>query len=263
MKSKQSGATGDKILGPTGKESVFDSVLDDPSLTDSEKTLLRLEQEGALLVLAGAESPAQTLLIIFYHMVANPIIFNKLRTELSTVRNADSWAELEKLPYLSAVIEEGNRLSFGVTARTARIASDPITYTPSSHVKSPTTGSQTYTIPPGTPISISTLSAHTAESVFPDPFTFDTERWLGEEGRQRRKFNMAFSKGGRKCIGIELARAELYLVVAALVQRFDMTLWRTDASDVAFQYDYQVATPKLDSEGVQVKVTRAGPGMER
>ena len=63
-------------------------------------------------------------------------------------------------------------------------------------------------------------------------------------------------------MGIELARAELYLVIAALVQEFDMTLWRTDASDVAFLHDYQVATPKLDSEGVQVKVTRAGPGME-
>jgi cytochrome P450 len=194
--------------------------------------------------------------------VANPLIFDKLRTELSNAPSAGSWTELEKLPYLSAVIEEGNRLSFGVTARTARIAPEPLTYSPSSHVKSPTTGSQTYTIPPGTPISISTLSAHTAESVFPDPFTFDPERWLGEEGRQRRKFQMAFSKGGRRCLGIELARAELYLVIAALVQGFNMTLWRTDASDVAFQHDYQVATPKLDSEGVQVKVTRAGPGME-
>ncbi|KAJ5606202.1 Cytochrome P450 [Penicillium lagena] len=238
MRSKQSRAASDKFLGPTGKESVYDSVLDDPSLPDSEKTLLRLEQE-----------------------VANPMIFHKLRTELSTA-STGSWTELEKLPYLSAVIEEGNRLSFGVTARTARIAPESLTYSPSSHVKSPTTASQTYTIPPGTPISISTLSAHTAESVFPDPFTFDPGRWLGEEGRQCRKFQMAFSKGGRKCLGIELARAELYLVIAALVQEFDMTLWRTDASDVAFLHDYQVATPKLDSKGVQVKVTRAGSGME-
>lgn len=81
---------------------------------------------------------------------------------------------------------------------------------------------------------------------------FDPERWLGDEGRERRKYQMAFGKGGRVCIGIELARAELYFFTAALVTRFDMKLFETDDSDVAFLYDYQVAMPKLDSKGVQV-----------
>lgn len=63
---------------------------------------------------------------------------------------------------------------------------------------------------------------------------------------------MAFSKGGRICIGIELARAEICPVKAALATRFDMKLFETDDSDVAFLYDYQVAMPKLDSKGVQV-----------
>jgi cytochrome P450 len=67
------------------------------------------------------------------------------------------------------------------------------------------------------------------------------------------KFQMAFNKGGRKCVGIELARAELYLVVAALVKGFEMTLWETDESDVAFVHDYQVAMAKLDSKGVKIK----------
>jgi cytochrome P450 len=65
-------------------------------------------------------------------------------------------------------------------------------------------------------------------------------------------FQMAFSKGGRRCLGIELARAELYLVIAALVRRFDMTLFETDADDVAFLHDYQVAMPKMGSRGVRV-----------
>lgn len=41
---------------------------------------------------------------------------------------------------------------------------------------------------------------------------------------------MAFSKGGSACLGIELARAELDLVIAALVKRFDMELFETDAN---------------------------------
>jgi len=247
--AKSSGVSSEKQLGPTGKESVYHSVIDSNVLPPEEKSLLRLEQEGALLVLAGTESPAKSLNIIFYHILANSSILSKLRAELSTVPKTASWTELEKLPYLSAVLEEGNRLSFGVTARTARIADETLTYTPSPYATSP---GKSYVIPPGTPMSTTTLSAHTAESVFPEPFTFDPERWLGDAGNERRKFQMAFGKGGRKCLGIELARAELYLVTAALVRGFNMELWETDESDVAFVHDYQVAMPKFESKGVRV-----------
>lgn len=252
MKAKSSGIASEKSVGPTGKESVYSSVLDNPSLPASQKTLLRLEQEGALLALAGTESPALSLAVIFFHLLANPGVLSKLRAELRTVSDTASWTKLEQLPYLSAVIEEGNRLSFGVTVRGARIAHEQLVYKPSPHATPTSNAKESYIIPPGTPVSISTLSAHTAKSVFPDPFVFDPDRWLGDAGRERRRFQLAFSKGGRKCLGIELARAELYLMVAALTRRFEMALWETDASDVAFLHDYQVAIPKLDSKGVRV-----------
>ncbi|BAE64645.1 unnamed protein product [Aspergillus oryzae RIB40] len=227
-----SNTSGEKESINTGaKGSVYESVLDSPNLPASEKALLRLEQEGALLTLAGTESPAQTLNIIFYHLLANPSLLTKLREELATLPTLSTWTQLEQLPYLSAIIEEGNRLSFGVTARTARIQHTPITYTPSA---------------------ITTLSAHTAESVFPDPYAFLPERWLGDEGRERRKFQLTFSRGGRKCLGIELARAELYLVTAALVRKFDLVLWETDERDVSFEHDYHVAMPRDGSRGVRV-----------
>ncbi|KAL4953185.1 cytochrome P450 [Aspergillus filifer] len=260
MRAKELGVAADKPVGPTGKESVYDSVLDNPNLPASEKSLLRLEQEGALLALAGTESPAQTLNIIFYHLLANPALLEKLRNELRAVPASASWTQLEQLPYLSAVIEEGNRLSFGVTARAARIAHEPLTYTPSSHVPSayqPSTQVKSYTIPPGTPVSITTLAAHTAETVFPNPYVFDPQRWLGDAGKERRAFQMAFGKGGRRCLGVELARAELYLVIAALVRGFDMTLFETDADDVAFLHDYHVAMPKMGSMGVRVMASIA------
>lgn len=234
---------------------MYDSVIDDPSLPPQEKTLLRLEQEGALLVLAGSESPAATLKQLFFHLIKNPDVMYKLRAELTTVSMNASWTELERLPYLSAVIHEANRLSWGVTARMARIAHEPLTYTPSMHVTDSTVQGKTYVIPPGTPVSITTLSAHTAETVFPNPYRFDPERWLRDEGRELRKFQMAFVKGSRKCLGIELADAELRLVTVALVRSFDMTLFETDESDVSFQHDFQVAMPRLDSKGVRVLVS--------
>jgi len=91
MTAESSGVVSGKPLGPTGKESVYDSVLDSPILPPPEKSLQRLEQEGALLVLAGTESPAKSLNIIFYHLLANPSILSNLRTELGALPTPASW----------------------------------------------------------------------------------------------------------------------------------------------------------------------------
>jgi cytochrome P450 len=251
IKEKASGAGSDS----SSADSVYYTVLDSPILPEPEKALLRLEQEGALLVLAGTESPAKSLNMIFYHLLANPKIMSKLREELSTVPQQASWTQLEKLPYLTAVIEEGHRLSFGVTARTARIARETLTYTPTSHACDFSNTGKSFKIPAGTPMSTTTLSAHTAPSVFPDPFVFDPDRWLGDEGRKLHKYQMSFGKGSRKCLGIELASAEMYLVTAALVQGFDMKLWKTEASDVAFVHDYHVSMPNIEFKGVEATMT--------
>jgi len=66
---------------------------------------------------------------------------------------------------------------------------------------------------------------------------------------------MAFSKGSRKCLGIELARAELFLVTATLVREFvEMRLWETGPEEVAFVGDYQVAVPAVGAKGIRVMV---------
>lgn len=74
------------LKDPTGKESVYSTILDDPNLPAPEKAALRLEQEGALLVLAGAESPAKTLNIIFYHLFANTSILKASQRAGSSAR---------------------------------------------------------------------------------------------------------------------------------------------------------------------------------
>ena len=179
--------------------------------------------------------------IAHFHLLNNPKDMSKLRAELRTVPKTASWTQLEQLPYLSGVIAEGNRLSFGVTARVCRIApNEALNY-------------KGYVIPPGTPVSSTTLAIHTNEEIFPDPWAFKPERWLGSEGVARRKYQMAFNKGGRNCIGMNLAHAEMFLAFAAMA-RFDMTLFETDLSDVEFQHDFHVAYPKLDSKGVRALV---------
>ena len=203
--------------------------------------MTRLEQEGTLLVMAGTESTAKSIAIAHFHLIANPEIMQRVRAELRNVSESASWTELEQLPYLSGVIAEGNRLPFGVTARVCRIAPDEdLRY-------------NQCTIPAGTPVSMTTLSVHTDETIFPDPWAFKPERWLGLEGAERKKYQMAFNKGGRNCVGINLAHAEMFLSIAA-VARYDMDLFQTDLADVEFRHDYHVAYPKLGSKGVRAIV---------
>jgi hypothetical protein len=66
---------------------------------------------------------------------------------------------------------------------------------------------------------------------------------------------MAFNKGSRSCVGINLAHAEMFLVIAA-VARYDMKLYETDVSDVRFKHEFHVAFPKLESKGVRAVVLR-------
>ncbi len=97
---------------------VFHELRDSPHLPAQEKNVERLAQEGQVLVLAGSETTAKTLSIIWYHLLDDPKRLQKARTEIETLPVRASWGELQRLPYLSAVVNEGLRLNFGITGRT-------------------------------------------------------------------------------------------------------------------------------------------------
>ncbi|KAI1382876.1 cytochrome P450 family protein [Hypoxylon trugodes] len=227
-------------------KSIFHELRDSSILPESEKSPQRLEDEATLLVMAGTQSTQLSLTMAHYHLLANPAIMAKLRTELAS-HPSSTLIQLEQLPYLNGVIQEAHRLAFGLTGRNARVSPDqPVDYTDLS------TG-HTYVIPSGTSISTSTLLVHANEDIFPDPFVFNPERWLGSAGLVRRKYQLTFSKGPRTCIGMHLANAEMAVAIAAMA-RWDMKLFETENQDVEFLHDYHVATPKLDSKGVRVTV---------
>ncbi|KAI1856200.1 hypothetical protein JX265_011712 [Neoarthrinium moseri] len=105
---------------------------------------------------------------------------------------------------------EGMRMSPALGTRLHRVAPDrELVY-------------NQWRIPASTPVGMTTLLMHMDASVFPEPKTFDPERWINPETRKRaEKAYAPFSRGTRDCIGMHLAWAELYLVISTLVQRFD------------------------------------------
>jgi cytochrome P450 len=227
-----------------GQKTMF-HTLRDCDLPPEEKTLQRFCDEGEILLGAGGETTAKTLTTTFFYLTENPAILARLRRELQTVMpdptSTPACTTLEALPYLSAIVSEGLRLSYGVTTRLPRIAP-----TETLHYKG-------YAIPPGTPVSQTCYFVLMNPSIFPDPETFRPERWLDKEKRLER-YLVSFGKGSRQCLGMNLAYAELYLTIATLVSRFDFELYETGIRDVKIKHDFFVAAPELGSKGVRVTV---------
>ena len=235
-----------KVIDNQGKaisEKTFPVIMNEVYRSDeipaSEKTVKRLFEEISILMGAGSETTATTLLTITYHVLANPAILQKLRAEIeqnfpeAQREEILSYKQLETLPYLTAVLTEGIRVSSSVSGRLPRINRvNPMTYT------SALPGKKSYTIPPGSTISMSLREMHHHPDSFPSPSTFDPERFLGDRKAASMKAFIGFGRGSRNCVGQNLAWAELYMVVGNLFSKFNLKLAEgVNEADVLMEYE--------------------------
>jgi len=208
-------------------EVVFDKLT---GFTDTE-----LQFEAAEILIAGSDTTAITLSSALEQIARHPVIYAKLKQELSTAglgtTDAYDLLRLEQLPYLSAVMKESLRYGMPVPGRLPRIVPpgiEPIIID----------GKE---IPAGTTIGMSAYSVHFNEEIWgTDAREFRPERWLTDDAKHLEKSMVSFSKGARQCIGINLAQAEMILTLAMLVNRFSFTIDETMAEDDTFPLDYFV-----------------------
>ncbi|KAI0120912.1 cytochrome P450 [Hypoxylon sp. NC0597] len=200
------------------------------SLPPAEKSLDHVLEEVATVTGAGFETTANTLRLILFHVYTNDEILQRLRKELASVSTGSSepiaLKDLEQLSYLTATLMEGMRLSPAVASRAARITDKDLFY-------------GKWRIPAGTPVGMTTLLLHTDEKLYPEPMRFNPDRWMDSAARgpADKVVYAPFSRGTRICLGMHLAWAEMYLLLSALVQRFDFTIKGATASDFELERD--------------------------
>ncbi|PYI01218.1 cytochrome P450, partial [Aspergillus sclerotiicarbonarius CBS 121057] len=108
-------------------------------------------------------------------------------------------------------------------------------------------------IPPNTSVGMSSALIHHDEGIFPQSHEFIPDRWTDiNERRRLNKYLVAFSKGSRQCIGMNLAFAELYMAVAVVFRKYDMDLHDTTVDDVKLHSDMMLPHAKKGSKGVRV-----------
>ena len=146
--------------------------------------------EAQTLIGAGVITTGWALTVGSFYIMSNPDIFRKLRDEL--VQHIPDpgavleWGQLERLPYLSAIVWESIRMSYGVTARLPRLSSQPLQY-------------KEWTIPPRTPVGMTIVDVNHDEEIYPDSHSFVPDRWLTNPPPE--KYIVGFSKGTRSCMG--------------------------------------------------------------
>ncbi|RYP09745.1 hypothetical protein DL764_001080 [Monosporascus ibericus] len=229
---------------------VFHELLQS-NLPPEELSVERLKHEAASITGAGIDTTKTTLALSTFHILANPHVLERLREELKdgipdVNAPAPSVPELERLPYLNAIVQESLRLAFGISQRLSRInPHGPITY-----------GS--YVIPPNVPFSMTSYLQHRDPNIFPDPDTFRPERWLDNpktaSGKPLSRYLAPFGKGPRMCLGMNFAMAELYIGLATVFRRLDLELYETGRDAVDMAADYFVPIPKEGTEGVRVMI---------
>jgi len=173
-----------------------------------------IKDEAYGILAAAADTTGNGMTVATYHVVNNPMIYKKLVAELKAAfpdSNARlDFQVLEKLPYLTGVVKEGLRLSFGVIGRMPRIVPEGgATY-------------NGYTVPAGTAVSMSSWMLHQDENYFPNALEFNPGRWANiADVRRMEKAFVPFGKGSRICVGMLLAYCELYVTIGTLFRRFE------------------------------------------
>jgi cytochrome P450 len=101
---------------------------------------------------------------------------------------------------------------------------------------------------------MSSIFIHDDPELFPEPRSFRPHRWLNKDRTRLEKYLTSFGKGTRSCLGMNLARVEIFLVLACMFRVFDLELFETDLSDVEMVHDFVIPVPRLDSKGVRVLI---------
>lgn len=167
------------------------------------------------LFIAGTDTTTNSVLWILFYMVLYPDIQDKVQKEIDTVIGFDrapSMTDKGSLPFTEATIMEVQRLTVVV----------PLAI---PHMASKTTEFHGFTIPKSTVIIPNLWSVHRDPTVWDEPDKFNPARFLDQDGKLLRKeYFMPFGIGRRVCMGEQLAKMELFLMVTSLLQAFTFRL---------------------------------------
>jgi len=159
---------------------------------------------------AGHETTALALTWAWHALNRHPKVLTKIRAEVDALGHNVHAGDLPNLPYTLAVLEETMR-RYPPVPMTVRVAYE---HTVLGGI----------TIPKGDLVSIVIRNIHRHPAYWQDPQEFRPERFMPEnKASLNRNAYMPFLTGPHMCIGNNFALMEGQLLLAMMVQRYDVT----------------------------------------
>ena len=162
---------------------------DDSPMSDQE-----IRDELMTALVAGHETTASQLAWALERLAREPHIVERLRTDDSE-------------DYLTATVHEILRLRPVLPNAEPRLTKQPVTI-----------GGQPY--PAGVALLASAHLVHHDPDIYPEPFAFKPERFLGETPGTYTW--IPFGGGRRRCLGASFALQEMKVVLRAVVERLEL-----------------------------------------
>jgi cytochrome P450 len=177
------------------------SGMDDALIRDQLLTML----------IAGHDTSTALLSWALYLLAMNDDVQAQVQAEVEQVLGArePTSEDISQLVYLDQVIKETLRL-YPPIHLGSRIAATNLMF-------------QDYFFPAGTRILYSIYLSHRHASYWPDPARFDPDRFAPDEVRRRPPYlYLPFGGGRRNCIGMAFAQMEAKVILARLLQKFQL-----------------------------------------
>ena len=172
---------------------------------------------------ASQDATSSACTWLFQLMADRPEILDRVRAENLAARNGDSKVRfsmdlLENLPYTRAVVKETLRYR------------PPVIMVP-YEVKKAFPVTDSYTAPKGSMIVPSCWPALHDEQAYPNPHTFDPERWISGTAEQQTKNWLVFGTGPHYCLGQTYAQLNLIGMIGKASMNLDWKHFPTAKSE--------------------------------
>jgi cytochrome P450 len=167
----------------------------------------QLRDEVLTFLLAGHETTALALSWTWHLLSRHGEIEERLHAEIAQVLGSRpaEFSDLAALSYAERVIKESMRLYPPAWSLARTVISD--------------IELAGYVVPAGANVVMSQWIMHRDERYFPNPQSFDPERWAGVQKLPRFAY-FPFGGGGRQCIGASFAMMEAVLLLVTIAQQY-------------------------------------------
>ncbi|XP_055729268.1 cholesterol 24-hydroxylase-like isoform X2 [Salvelinus fontinalis] len=198
-----------QILKTAGKEEII--------ANDDEELML---DNFVTFFIAGQETTANQLAFAVMELGRLPEILTKVRQEVDDVlgmKQEINFDDLGEMTYLSQVLKETLRL-YPTAPGTSRFIPNDIVI-------------NGIPIPAGVTCVFNSYVCGRLDKFFEDPLKFDPERFHPDAAKPYYCY-YPFSLGPRSCLGQSFAQMEAKVVMAKLLQRFDVSLLPGQSFDI-------------------------------